>query len=73
MAYLTLDPQQIAICLARKRMTRSELCRLAGITEANISTMLKKRRVRPKTAGLIADALGVDVEEILVLPAETET
>ena len=56
----------ISVNLARKRMTRKELCRMTGINEGNFSNMMKRGMVRPKTAGKIADALGVDVTEIIV-------
>ena len=72
MGSIRLDKWQIKVCLARKRMTRTELCRLTGISQGNMTAMLKRGSVSPKTAGLIADALGVDVEEILVPPEEFE-
>lgn len=67
MKYLIIDPEKLAICLARKIMTRREMCKISGITEANMSTIIKTRRVLPATAGKIAAALGVDVLEILDL------
>lgn len=60
-----LDDIEINVAMARKRMSRAELCKLSGINISNFSTMMKRRTVRPKTAGAIADALGVDVSEIL--------
>lgn len=65
MKYLIIDPEKIAVCLARALMSRRKLCELTGITEANMSTLIKKKRVSPITAGKIAKALGVDVTEIL--------
>ena len=65
MKSLHIDSMKISVCLARIKMTRSELCKHSGISEANMSTILKRGTARPKTAGLIADALGVDVLEIL--------
>lgn len=65
MKSLHIDSMKISVCLARMKMTRSELCKHSGISEANMSTILKRGTARPKTAGLIADALGVDVLEIL--------
>ena len=70
MDYLKIDGWKIKKCLANKRMSRTELCRLTGISQGNFTVMQKRGTVLPKTAGLIADALGVDVEEILVLPGE---
>ena len=72
MAHIRLDPWKVKVCLARKKMTRTELCKRTGISQANFSSMLKKGTVAPVTAGNIADALGVDVLEILVTPEEKD-
>ena len=65
---MTLDKGKIDLWLGRNKMTRRSLCEKSGFTEANLSTILKRGRVRPKTAGILADALGVDVVEILMDP-----
>ena len=65
MKSLPIDPEKIAICLARAMMTRKEMCSLAGIKAANMSVIIKRGRATPTTAGKIAKALGVDVTEIL--------
>ena len=63
---LILNKIAISVELAKKQMSRKELCIKTGINQGNFSNMLKRGTVRPKTAGLIADALGVDVKEIIV-------
>ena len=65
MKYLPIDPEKIAICLARAMLSRKEMCQRCGITEANMSTIIKRQRVSPVSAGKIAKALGVDVTEIM--------
>ena len=65
-----LDDIEIAVAMARKRMSRTELCELSGINISNFSTIMKRRTVRPKTAGAIAEALGVDVRQIIKESAE---
>lgn len=50
--------------MANKRMTHAELGRLAGISRQSISIILTRGTCSLKNGGLIADALGVDVEEI---------
>ncbi len=64
--YFVVDPVKIRLNLARRQMTRKELCMITGIKSSNFSIILKRGTVRPKTAGAIADALGVDVTEIIV-------
>lgn len=66
--YLIIDPEKVTISLARKQMTRKELSDSAGIRPANLNAILKRKTVAPKTAGIIAAALDVDVADILQLP-----
>lgn len=65
MKYLKIDPVKIAICLARAQMTRGEMCKRSGITDGNMSAIIKKGHASPINVGKIAKALGVDVSEIL--------
>lgn len=71
MITLHLSNEKFNIALGRQLMTRNDICRKTGITEGNLSTMLKRGTVRPKTAGLIAKALEVDITDIIVLSGET--
>lgn len=65
-----IDDIAINVLMVQKRMKRKELCRLSGINSGNLSVLLKRRTVRPKTAEAIAAALGVDVTQIIKLPGE---
>ena len=65
MKFLYIDPVKIALCLARAQMTRGEMCKRCGITDGNMSAILKKGHASPRNVGRIAEALGVDVTEIL--------
>ena len=62
---LKLDKRAIELWLGRNLMTRRTLCEKSGITEANLSIILKRGTVRAITAGKLADALGVDITQIL--------
>lgn len=70
--YFVVDPVKIRLNLARRQMTRKELCNVTGIKSSNFSIILKRGTVRPKTAGAIADALGVDVTEIILTGDEAK-
>lgn len=50
--------------MAEKRMTGVELAKLTGISRQNISTILRRGTCSIKNGGLLADALGVEIEEI---------
>ena len=60
-----IDDVAVNVLLAKRRMSKKDLCQLTGINTGNFSVLLRRGRVRPKTAGAIAAALGVDVREIL--------
>ena len=51
--------------LARQGMTQSELAKKAGTTRQALSTLIRRGTCEPRTAGRIAAALGVDVEELI--------
>ena len=67
-----IDDVAISVELAKRRMTKKQLSDLTGINQGSISTMMRRGTVRPKTAGLIAGALGCDVSMITKLPENME-
>ncbi len=63
---MKLDVRTIKVYMANKRMTVAELARLMGIARQNLSTILTRGTCSIVNAGRIADALNVDVEEIVL-------
>ena len=61
---IKLDALAIKKFMAEKRMTTAELARLSGINSNTITRATKRGTCTVKTAGLIAAALDVSVEEI---------
>lgn len=61
---MELDERKINILLAKKKMTKQQLIESARISKP---TLLKgfKENIAPASIGRIADALGVEVEEII--------
>jgi plasmid maintenance system antidote protein VapI len=62
---MELDRKKIDICRARKKMGVVELAEAYGVSRARMNAILNQREVTPVTAGRLADALGVDVTEII--------
>ena len=62
---LKLSKRKILIILAKRRLSIQRLSELTGIHAANLCQMLNRKSCRPITAGKIAAALGVGVEEII--------
>ena len=62
---MIISKEKIQILLAREKVTASEFCENAGMSRNRFYAMLRQKGVTPKTAGKLADALGVDVTEII--------
>lgn len=60
-----LDTVAIKVLMAKKQVNQLELCRIIDFNSGNFSTMMKRGTARPRTAKLIADALGATVDEIV--------
>ena len=64
--YLSLDIKKIMLAMARKNMSVTKLAEAYGVSRARINVILNQRRVSLPTAGRLAEALDVDVKELLV-------
>ena len=62
---MQINSHEICVILAKKRMRRTDLAALSGISKSNIATILKRGSCTEKNAGRIARGLGVPVEEII--------
>ena len=52
--------------IAQNKITMTELAKRTGLAKQSISAIIHRGSCSPKTVGKIADALGVDVKEIIV-------
>ncbi len=63
---MKLDEIKLQTELAKKGMMFKDLCDKAGIAEITLRNIRQgKRTPRPATIGKIANALGVDVKDII--------
>lgn len=60
-----LAREKIDLVMARKKMSVMGLAEAYGVSRARLNVILNSRKVTPICAGRVADALGVDVTEIL--------
>lgn len=60
-----LDMKKVKLIMARKKLSVSDIASKCGVTKQRISCIFNNLNVTPKTAGRIADALEVDVTEII--------
>lgn len=61
----SLDQKKLALALANAEMNLSDLAKAMGVTRAATSHYLKSDSIRPVTAGKIARALNVSVEDLI--------
>ena len=62
---MKLNRDKVDIALARKMMTVRELAKAYGVSRARINVILNSQVITPVCAGRVAEALGVDVTEII--------
>lgn len=62
---MKFSKEKLFFAMARKQMTGAELAKLAEVRPLTVSRMRNEKEVTPKTAGKIAQALGVDVTDIM--------
>lgn len=62
---MVLNYSRILKELARKCIGIGDLSNLAGVSPSAIYSVQRGKKLRPQTAGKIAAALGLDVEELL--------
>lgn len=62
---MKISANRIESIMAKRRMTKTSLAELCGISRQNISTIVRRGTCEPKTAGKLADGLGVPLADIL--------
>lgn len=62
---MTIDRGKVEVILATRKISITELCEKAGISRNRFYTVMNSKNVTPRTAGMFADSLGVDVTEII--------
>ncbi|MBD5479574.1 MAG: helix-turn-helix transcriptional regulator [Lachnospiraceae bacterium] len=62
---MKLSREKINVEMARKKMTVTSLAETYGVSRARINVILNQREVSVVSAGRLAEALGVDVTEII--------
>lgn len=62
---MKLDKQKVTLAMANACMNAYGLCEAAGIQYATYHRIINGKPCKPATAGSIAAALGVRVEELI--------
>ncbi|MDR2577816.1 MAG: helix-turn-helix transcriptional regulator [Chitinispirillales bacterium] len=62
---MRLDIKKLDLAMARRKWDTPQLAEAAKIKQPSLSYWRKGRPIRPSTAGKLAEALGVDVAEIV--------
>lgn len=62
---MLINRTKILTLIAERKMTQSELALRCGISRQSINTIIRRGTCELRTAGKLADGLGIDVEEII--------
>lgn len=62
---MKISRESVEVVMATKGMTYAQVAELSGMGRPDFSQVLKKGRCTPRTAGRIANALGVSVQTII--------
>ena len=62
---MKISREKINVQMARKQMTVAALAKTYGVSRARMNVILNQREVSTVSAGRLANALGVDVTEII--------
>lgn len=62
---MQLNRSKIDVLMARKQMTNDDLAEEYGASRSRIQIILNSANVTPRTVGRLAEALGVDPEDII--------
>ena len=62
---MTINATKLEIAMARKKMNKAQLAETAGISRNRLYTIINQKNATPLAVGRIADALEVDVTEII--------
>lgn len=62
---MKLNRENIDVAMANKKMSVSMLAETYGVSRSRMHIILNSKTVTPRCAGRLADALGVDVTEIM--------
>lgn len=67
---MKLNPMTIRIEMAKRQFSGARLAELAGLSRQTVSAILHGKDCAEATAGKLANALGVDVEELMEVVKE---
>lgn len=62
---MRIDVHKIEIILAEQGITKTALAEDSGLSRQNISAILQRGTCEPRTAGKLANGLGVPLSEII--------
>ena len=65
MGKMRINRDKVDICRARKKKSVADLAEAYGVSRARMNVILNQREISVVSAGRLAEALGVDVTEII--------
>lgn len=65
---MKLNVQQVEILLANQGLSKAALAERCGISRQSLSTIIQRGSCEPRTAGKLAQGLGVAVTDVVAEP-----
>lgn len=62
---MRLDAIKLMVTMVKMNFTTKSLSNACGISRSTLNAAIAGKRIRPGTAAVIADALGVEVADLL--------
>ncbi len=62
---MKINREKINVAMAKQKKTVAQLAEAYGVSRSRMNIILNSQTVTPVTAGRLADALGIDVTEII--------
>ena len=62
---MKIETIRVETILAEQKLTRKQFAERCGISRQSISTILRRGTCEPRTAGRLAEGLGVSVSDII--------
>lgn len=62
---MTINAAKIETILAERGLTKTDFAARCGISRQNVSIIIRRGTCEPKTAGKLAEGLGIHVKEII--------
>lgn len=63
---ITINDKEVSAAMAEKKMSVTALAEAYGVSRSRMHTILNSKAITPICAGRLADALGINVDKLIM-------